>query len=446
METKNPSHEILSQLSNLLESRTSRRLVVSVAGILSFFSMVVAFATASPSSDTLLTQQSSVMELEPALLALTSTDTELFYETQSRRGDTVAIVLRRLMITDAEAISFFKTKKVTQDLAKLLKPDTRLVASITSSGKLNYFTVPLKKESNQFYVIERKTGHLIATIKPLPLQRQVITKTAEVHRSLLESTDEEDIPEKIILQLSEVFNSTIDFQHDLKNGDRVSVIYETFNYLGRPVKTGRILAAEVFSKGKSYQTAWFSTKKSDVVGNYFTPDGKSMKKEFLHSPLEFSRVTSGFTDSRLHPVLNQIRAHKGIDFSAPTGTKVRSTGDGQVEFMNRQSGYGNTIVIKHKNSYSTLYAHLSAFAPNLKLGSLVKQGDLIGFVGNTGLSTGPHLHYEFRIKGTHINPLEIASPDAKSLNKNQVSEFKTATSNYFSSLNLLRQFQIAQYN
>src|SRR5690606_2147080 len=192
----------------------------------------------------------------------------------------------------------------------------------------------------------------------------------------------------------------IDFHRDLRRGDHFNVIYETYTHQGSFIRSGKVLALEFVNKSTAYQAAWYEHNGS---GAYYSFDGQSLKKAFLRSPMEFTRISSGFS-RRFHPIHKPWREHKGVDYAAPTGTPIRSTADGVIEFIGTQRGYGNTVVVKHHGNYSTLYAHMSAFAPGLRKGARVSQGQMIGRVGSTGWATGPHLHYEFRIAGKQVDP------------------------------------------
>lgn len=436
--------EILSQLLPRLTARFRRLPRVVIGGAFCLFSMVFAFATINPPPSSDFSQQQTSEYLTPAIISLGLPQHSLLYETQIQRGDTLASILQRLMVYDASALTFLRTDYPSRLISKQLIPRKSVVASISPLGDLQSLMFPLSSDSDRFLVIERQSDQFTVSEKSLPLEKQIVTKTAEIHYSLFGATDSMEIPEKIALQLSDIFSSDIDFQRGLRRGDRFSVIYEVFTYLGRPVKTGHILAAEFLNNGQIYRAAWFSTLNDGGRGDYYTAEGISVHKYFLRSPLEFSRITSGFTESRLHPVLNKWRAHKGIDYGAPVGTHVKCTGDGIIEFVGRKGGYGNTVIVRHKNNYTTLYAHLSGFSPNIRQGRHVKQGDVIAYVGATGLASGPHLHYEFRMNGVHKNPLEVTLPNAQPLNPAQKVTFKNLTADYFASLNLLQQFDLAR--
>jgi murein DD-endopeptidase MepM/ murein hydrolase activator NlpD len=241
--------------------------------------------------------------------------------------------------------------------------------------------------------------------------------------------------------LSGIFGDAIDFHADLRRGDRFSVIYEVFYHQGRAIRTGRILAAEFINRGVRHSAYLF--RGIDGNEDYYSQDGRSHKAGFLRSPLEFSRVSSGFS-MRLHPVLGVWREHKGVDYSAPHGTAVKATSDGTVEFAGQQNGYGNFIVLRHGEKYTTGYGHLSGFASGLKPGNKVRQGEIIGFVGSTGWSTGPHLHYEFRINDVHQDPLTVTLPNAAALTKAELRSFEAQTAPLVAQLAHLQQSKTVQ--
>jgi murein DD-endopeptidase MepM/ murein hydrolase activator NlpD len=229
--------------------------------------------------------------------------------------------------------------------------------------------------------------------------------------SLFGAADAAGLPDAITLALAEVFSGDIDFYHDLRRGDRFTVLYETLWIEGEPAGTGRILAAEFENKGTVLRA--FRWTAPDGSEGYYTEDGRGARKAFLRSPMALSRVTSGFSLARLHPILGTWRAHKGVDYGAPSGTPVRATAHGTVSHAGRQGGYGNVVVVRHAGATTTLYAHLSRFAKGVRAGARVSQGETIGYVGQTGWATGPHLHYEFRVGDVPRNPQSIAMPAAE---------------------------------
>ena len=238
---------------------------------------------------------------------------------------------------------------------------------------------------------------------------RLVYKSATIRSSLFAATDAAGIPDAIAMQLARVFATDIDFHTDLRKGDRLSVVYEMIYHSGELVAPGRIIAAEFVNGGRPYEAVLF--RDDEGLDGYYSLDGTNRAKAFLRSPVEFSRVSSGF-GARFHPIFNNWRAHTGVDFAAPKGTRVLATADGQVVSAGMRGGYGNAVEIRHGNSITTLYGHLSAFAAGIHAGARVRQGDAIGYVGMTGWATGPHLHYEFRIAGIYQDPLKVALPKA----------------------------------
>ena len=276
---------------------------------------------------------------------------------------------------------------------------------------------------------------------PAELARAVHMKTGEIRSSLFAAADDAGLPDSVAIQLAEIFSGDIDFHRDLRKGDRFSVIYETLYHQGQPIKSGRVLAAEFINDGRAHRAVWYGAEPD--AGSYYAPDGQSLRKAFLRSPLEFSRVTSGFSTRRFHPLLKRWRAHNGVDYGAPTGTRVRATGEGVVELVGRQNGYGNVVVLRHKGRITTLYAHLSRFGAGIRRGAQVSQGDVIGYVGATGWATGPHLHYEFRIGNEHRNPLRMVFPSAEPVPAARMAAFRDQTGPHVAQLDHLRSVEIA---
>jgi murein DD-endopeptidase MepM/ murein hydrolase activator NlpD len=267
--------------------------------------------------------------------------------------------------------------------------------------------------------------------------------SGEIQASLFAATDAAGLPDAIAVQIGEIFGSEIDFHRDLRKGDRFTVVYEMVHVRGEPLRAGRVLAAEFINDGKAHRAVWFQGPDGHS-GGYYAPDGKNLRKAFLRSPLEFSRISSGFSGARYHPVLKEWRAHRGIDYAAATGTKVRATADGVVEYIGRQNGYGNLIVLQHSGRHSTAYGHLNGFASGLRRGSRVSQGDVIGFVGSTGLATGPHLHYEFRVDGQQRNPMSVAMPAAEPVPAHLRTAFEAAAGSLSSRLEQIAGLNLAR--
>lgn len=403
---------------------------------LSLFGMVAAFGTAPSTLDRSIAQQSVVEQLTPAIALVSEQAGDYFvHEDRVLRGDSVASLLARLGIQDDATLRFLHEDPTARGIFRQLRPGRPVTAHVSGNGEALALAFPVNGADRALF-IERHDGRLQASERVLQLDREVQMKSGEIRYSLFGATDDAGIPDGVAMQLAEIFGGDIDFHRDLRRGDRFEVVYETLTALGRPVRSGRILAAEFVNNGKSYRAVWFEDAAGK--GGYYTPEGKNVRKAFLRSPLEFSRISSGFTQARFHPILQKWRAHKGVDYAAAIGTRVKAAGDGVVEFVGNQGGYGRVVILRHQGRYTTVYGHLSGFAAGLRNGSRVSQGDVIGFVGASGWATGPHLHYEFRINGVNQNPLSIGLPDALPLTSQQMAQFRTSAQPALARLDLIR--------
>jgi murein DD-endopeptidase MepM/ murein hydrolase activator NlpD len=382
-------------------------------------------------------QEAVVMpDLSAQITALDQqSSTEHFvHEEKIRAGDTLATLLTRLGVDDDAAETFIKKDKVAKGVMQL-KTGKRVQAQTDEEGNLQWLrtTVVDGKDNPVTNIkISRKGEGFVATEEAAKLERRVemharTIKSSSLYAATDSNEDGAKLPDTIVKQIVEMFSTSIDFRGDLKRGDHFNVVYETFWQDGEFIRAGRILAGEFTNKGTTYQSVWFEDPQSKQGGGYYSFDGKSLKKAFLKSPVEFSRISSGFA-MRVHPISGQWKAHKGIDFPAATGTPIRASGDGVVDFAGTQNGYGNFVTIKHWANYTTAYAHMSRFAPGIKKGSKVSQGDVIGYVGTTGWSTGAHLHYEFRVGGEAKDPSTMNVQAQAPLTAAEMSRFKAYAS------------------
>ena len=248
------------------------------------------------------------------------------------------------------------------------------------------------------------------------------------------------VSQNIIMELANIFGWDIDFALDIRKGDSFTLLYEELFRDGEKISDGNILAAEFINDDQAYRAVRYTNPQTNQ-SEYFTPDGKSMRKAFLRTPVNFTRISSRFTVSRYHPVLHKVRSHKGVDYAAKSGTPIQSAGDGKVIFKGKKGGYGNVLIVQHGSKYTTLYAHLKSFNKKLKVGSKVRQGQTIAYVGSTGLATGPHLHYEFRVNGTHRNPLTVKLPASSPVPERYMADFELSTTPLFAQLDLLARTQ-----
>lgn len=351
------------------------------------------------------------------------------------RGDTIQELLLRLQVRDSSASRYLSNSPEALPLRKEFIAGRRISATVNSAGQLLRLHFPLSNPETALSITRTNDGFLASVVAERP-ETHLTTKKATISSSLFASTDLANIPDSVAVQLAEIFSSEIDFHRDLRPGDSFIVSYEVHYLQGQPTRTGRVLAAEFTNDGKTLDAVWFA--KNEQQGEYLNRAGKPLKKSFLKSPLEFSRISSGFSN-RFHPILKTWRAHRGVDYAAPIGTPIRATANAVVEFAGTQRGYGNTIILKHDAKYSTLYAHLSRFQPGIRKGTKVSQGQTIGYVGKTGWATGPHLHYEFKVNGSAVNPLSVQLPTlASSLSRDELGKFQRHAETKFAQLDQIR--------
>ncbi|MHB1145922.1 MAG: peptidoglycan DD-metalloendopeptidase family protein [Thiobacillus sp.] len=428
---------ILTDRMTGAERRFSLRTLVALSS-LPLFGVVAAFGLA-PDTNTLDITPEIVTEAIalPALTGISSVGT---FEREGliQSGDTLANALSRLKIDDLEIQRLLATDAVRQ-LASSIRAGRRIQATTTQDGQL--LTIRFERSDSPTLTVRRQGEGFVAEEGSELLETRVVMRSGRILSSLYGATDSAGVPDKIANQMAETFSTSLDFREDLRRGDTFSVIYTVDYRNGEPIAAGRLLAAEFVNAGKPYRAVLYR----DPFGreDYYTPEGESLKKGFLRSPLEFSRVTSSFSNSRKHPVYGFHRAHTGVDFGAPTGTRVKATGDATVVFAGRKGGYGNLVILRHPNGFETYYAHLSAFASGIRAGRAVGQGQVIAYVGSTGASTGPHLHYEVRIANRPQNPMAIKLPGSPPLVAAQRARFLQETANWSDKLALLRGTNLA---
>ena len=429
---------ILTHRMTRAERRFSLRTLV-VLSSLPLFGVVAAFGLAPETNPLDITPQiiTEAMVL-PALTA--ADDSASTYERESlvQAGDTLATALSRLKIDDLE-IQRLLTTDVVRKMAASVSAGKRIQATTTEDGQLQ--TIRFERGDAPALTVRLQDGRYVAEDSSDVLETRIVMRSGQILSSLYGATDSAGIPDKIANQMAETFSTALDFRDDLRRGDTFSAIYTVSYRNGEPIAAGQLLAAEFVNAGKAHRAVLF--RDASGLEGYYTPEGESLKKGFLRSPLEFSRVTSSFTNSRKHPIYGFHRAHTGVDFGAPTGARVKATGDAVVEFAGRRGGYGNLLVLRHSNGFETYYAHLSAFAAGVRAGRSVSQGQIVAFVGSTGASTGPHLHYEVRIAGLPQNPMAVKLPGSPPLAIAQRARFLLQTAGWSDKLVLLRGTNLA---
>jgi murein DD-endopeptidase MepM/ murein hydrolase activator NlpD len=400
------------------------------------FGAIAAFGTA-PESQLLL---SKTAVPEPLAIdigeALVPALDSFIREERFQRGDTFASLLSRLGVNNEDTNKLLRTQASAMNG---LRAGTTVHAEVEADGALISLNYTSGRET--LASIDRDGQGFKAAESKLTLSPHTALKSGTIRSSLFAAADGAGLPDAVAMQLAEVFGGDIDFHRDLRKGDRFSVVYEVMYHSGLAVRPGRLLAAEFVNAGKSYRAVWYANADGGK-GGYFTPEGKNLRKAFLRSPLEFSRITSGF-GMRMHPIMQSWRAHRGIDYAAPTGTRIRAVGDAVVEFAGPQGGYGNMVILRHHGDYTTAYGHMSRIAPNLQRGARIAQGETVGFVGQTGWATGPHLHFEFRIAGEARNPLAITLPAAVPLAAHELAGFRTHAAPLVAQLALIGNSNLA---
>ncbi len=370
-------------------------------------------------------------------------------EVRIQRGETLAALFSRLGIGDAAALRFAQTDAAARPLVRLA-PGRFVQASIASDGRLHWLRVHGAGDLDgalataRILTLDRNaeaaSGFRVVEAD-VALERRIELKTGEVRVSLFGATDEAEVPDAVAQQMIDALESEIDFHRDLRRGDRFRVIYEALYASGEYLRAGRLLAIEMENGGKRVAAYWFAN--GSKHGSFYGADGRSLKQAFLRSPLEYTRVSSGFSSSRIHPIFGYDAAHRGVDYAAQAGTNVRSIAEGVVTFAGWQRGYGNVVEIQHDGKHATLYAHLQAIAPGLRQGVRISQSDAVGTVGMTGWATGPHLHFELKVHDVHVNPLTAELPVAEPLAVAQLATFAQTTAPLRAQLALLERVGIA---
>jgi murein DD-endopeptidase MepM/ murein hydrolase activator NlpD len=414
----NRTVEDLLTAATALLARHPKRISAAIAAML-LGGTGLTFAVANLAPDASAVAIRSVIETLPAPAAvrqfegLEALSMKLYRSDVTRANDTAETLLKRMGLFDPQAAAFMRNDALAKKI--LLGRAGRAVTLESSANnellKLQARWSPDEDGTFRRLSIEKAAGGFTSRVETVPLTASTRVASGTISTSLFAATDEARIPDSVSSQLAEIFAGDIDFHRALRKGDRFSVVYESLEGDGEPLRAGRILSTEFVNGGKTFQAMWFqepelaSEPHAPRKGGYYTLAGESLKRAFLAAPLAFSRITSGFK-MRFHPILQVWRAHLGVDYAAPVGTAVRTVGDGVVEFAGVQNGFGNVVKVKHQNQTSTVYAHLSKI--NVRPGQVVSQGQNVGLVGMTGWATGPHLHFEYRVNGLYQDPQTIA--------------------------------------
>jgi murein DD-endopeptidase MepM/ murein hydrolase activator NlpD len=355
-----------------------------------------------------------------------------------RPGDSLYLIFARLGIPPTELANLMGSADEAQRLRRLI-PGQSLMVGLDSGNRLSSLRVVL--DETRALEIHRRADSFESRIHEVPLESRVTSATAVIENSLFLAGQREGLSDRVIMELVEIFGWDVDFALDVRAGDRFTVVFEELYKDGHKVRDGHILASEFVNRGRSVRAIRYVDDNGRA--EYFSPEGLSMRKAFLRTPVNFSRISSRFTRGRMHPVLQRMRAHRGVDYAAPRGTPVKAAGDGRVVFAGRKGGYGKTVILKHGATYTTLYGHLSRLHRRARIGRRVEQGEIIGYVGSTGLATGPHLHYEFQVRGIHQDPLRVKLPKALPIDARYRDDFLRKSAPLVGQLDVLANTSVA---
>lgn len=354
-------------------------------------------------------------------------------------GDTLAKRLHEAKVS-TQVIHEILEDDIAKPLLSKIFPGQTFKLMTDDDGHLHQLEQNI--DETQSLIVKYIDENYKAEVKTKPITTYVKYKHATINDSLFNAAVKAEISQSITMELANIFAWDVDFALDIRPGDRFSVLYEERHIDNKEISPGNVLAVEFVNQGRVYQAIRFEDAEGRV--DYYTPDGNSMRKAFLRSPVKFTRISSHFNPNRKHPILHTIRAHNGVDYAAPTGTPIKAAGDGKIRFKGGCGGYGNMVMIQHGQRYTTVYAHLSKFAKGIRKGSKVEQGQVIGYVGMTGLASGPHLHYEFRIDGKHHNPLTVALPGSDPIKSEHREAFLAHAGNLLTQMSDHRQTEMAQ--
>ncbi len=354
------------------------------------------------------------------------------------RGDTLSGIFKRIGIL-RELPAVMKAGPAARALSNL-RPGEALTVVLEQNQlqRLHY-----RPQNGDELNVTRTPDGLQANVVQHHYEHRLFHAGGSIQNSLFIDGQRAGLSDRLIMQLAEIFGWDIDFALDLRPGDQFTVVYDTLYENGARVREGNIVAAEFVNQGRSFRAIRYTDPSGHT--DYYTPDGHSLRKAFLRTPVQFSRISSRFNLHRKHPILNRVRAHTGVDYAAPIGTPVRAAGDGKVIYKGWKGGYGRFIVLQHGQRYSTAYGHLSRFAAKLRAGTRVRQGQVIGYVGQSGLATGPHLHYEFRINGIHRDPLKVKLPAAQPLKAQFMASFESNALPLLAQIDSYRRAALSRY-
>ncbi|MBN9286672.1 MAG: hypothetical protein BGO43_10800 [Gammaproteobacteria bacterium 39-13] len=371
---------------------------------------------------TLPENQEETLLIQPTTVAAQSTQQSSNLKSFTiKAGDNLALYFQQAGLDSKALQEVLSLDRNTHHLKRIYPGQTLRIQS-DDEGMLQ--TLQFDVDPLTTLIVERQaSGKLHSHIEDKPIEKRVAFGGSKIFDSFFVAGKHAKLDDALIMELASIFAYDIDFALDIKPNDHFKVLFEEYFVNGVKVGNGPIVAAEFVNNGKQYRAIRYTDSSGHT--SYYSPSGQSLKKAFIRTPVQYTRISSHFNLQRRHPILHKIRAHKGVDYAAPHGTPVKAAGQGKVVFVGKKGGYGNTIILQHGSKYTTLYGHLARFAKNLKSGATIRQGQIIGYVGSTGLASGPHLHFEFRVNGVHQNPLTVALPMAEGITGKSKAQFLT---------------------
>lgn len=350
-----------------------------------------------------------------------------------KNGDNMALIFARVGLSPQELYRVMTADKEALAL-KHLMPGQKFKFQI-NDGDLQQLVYKIDA-LNTLHVNRNKDESFVVSTDTRKMETRVTNTSGIIRSSLFLAGQKADLSDNLIMELAGIFGWDVDFALDIRGGDHFTLVYEELFLDGKKQRDGNIIAAEFNNRGKTYRALRYTDAKG--ISDYFSPDGRSMRKAFIRTPVDFTRISSRF-GKRRHPTLNRMKNHHGVDYAAPKGTPIKAAGDGKLTYVGRKGGYGKTVMIQHGGKYGTLYAHMSRIKPGMRRGKKIRQGQTIGYVGSTGRSTGPHLHYEFRVNGVHRNPLRVRLPDAAPIRAKYKTDFLNKSRGLVALLDVLKR-------
>lgn len=399
-------------------------------------------------TETLITEP-GITEVQPMPVVNANAPTQsmqnlstIWQEHKVKSGESLSAIFSSNDLNKLDLHNIVHANDISSQFATI-RPGKSLMIGHNISGELSHL-IYKKNAYAELKATKLEDGSFKVELLEQEVNRQINTATGVIHTSLFVDGKNAGLSDNIIMQLANIFAWDIDFALNLHEGDRFSVIYEKLYIGSKLIGPGNIIAADFINRGKSIKSVRYQN--AEGKASYYTSGGNSMRKTFLRTPIDFARISSHFNLKRKHPVLNRIRAHKGVDYAARTGTPIKAAGDGKITYRGRKGGYGRVVIVQHGQKYSTLYAHMSKYRKGQRVGSRVKQGQVIGYVGKSGLASGPHLHYEFRVNGVHRNPLTVTLPNASPIEAKYKADFLEKSKALFEQLEQLSSTQVAVTN